>query len=102
MVVNDSSRLKEARTFPQILSEAYARPAMTNSYKLYVIRYAIDDCRKKLRKTIIELQGHSAFNRIRCSDLLTQCNYITCLLVNLNHDTFQNMNLVALICRKLT
>ena len=25
MVVNDSSQLKEARTFPQILSEAYAR-----------------------------------------------------------------------------
>jgi len=36
---------------------------------------AIDDCRKELQETIIELQGHSAFNRMRCSDLLTQCNY---------------------------
>jgi len=42
---------------------------------------AIDDCRKELWKTIIELQGHSAFNRMRCSNLLTQCNYITCMLV---------------------
>ena len=55
---------------------------------------AIDDCRKELWETIIELQGHSAFNRMRCSDLLTQCNYITCMLVNLNHDTFQNIKLV--------
>jgi len=39
MVVNDSSRHKVARTFPQILSEAYVRPATTNSCKLYVIRY---------------------------------------------------------------
>ena len=63
---------------------------------------AIDDGRKELRETIIELQGHSAFNRTRCSDVLTQCNYITCMLVNLNHDTFQNMKLVSLICRMLT
>jgi len=40
MVVNDSSR-SEARTFPQILSEAYARPATTNSYTFYVIRYVV-------------------------------------------------------------
>ena len=39
IVVNDSSRLKVARTFQQILSETYARPATTNSYTLYVIRY---------------------------------------------------------------
>jgi len=44
---------------------------------------AIDDCRKELWETIIELQGHSAFNRMRCSDLLTQCNYITCMFVKL-------------------
>jgi len=63
---------------------------------------AIDDCRKVLWETIIELQGQSAFNRMSCSDLLTQCNYITCILVNLNHDTFQNIKLVSLICRMLT
>jgi len=49
---------------------------------------AIDDCRKELWETIIEQQGHSAFNRMRCSDLLTQCNYITFMLVTPNHDTF--------------
>ena len=60
-----------------------------------------DDCRKELWETIIELQGRSAFNSMRCSDLLTQCNYITCMLVNINHDTFQSMKIVSLICKML-
>jgi len=63
---------------------------------------AIDDCCKELWETSIELQGHSAFNRMRCSDFSTQCNYSMCMLVNLNHDTFQNMKLVTLISRMLT
>ena len=62
---------------------------------------ATEDYRKELRETIIELQGHSAINRMRCSDLLTRCNYITCMMVNHNHDTFQNIKLVSLICRML-
>jgi len=60
------------------------------------------NCCKELWETIIELQGHSAFNSMRCFDLLTQHNFITCMLVNLNHDTFQNVKLVSLICRILT
>ena len=36
---------------------------------------AIDDCRKELWETNIQLQGHSTFNHMRCSDLSTQCNY---------------------------
>ena len=39
MVVNDPSRLKEARTFPRVLSETYERPVTANSYTRYVFCY---------------------------------------------------------------
>jgi len=67
--------------------------------------HLISQCNRRLSQramgTLIELQGRSAFNSMRCSDLLTQYNYITCMLVNINHDTFQSRKLVSLICRML-
>ena len=86
MVVNDSSRLKEARTFPQILSEANARPVTTNSFTLSSFN-AVP------METVID---HKKMNFLGQLFNLS-CSYIAKRVFNIRLTSFQHLDNQSLV-----